>query len=530
MNKVLIIDNYDSFTYNVFQSVCTLGFESIVKRHDELTISEIREINPSHIIIGPGPNSPKDYPNCISFIKEFKNEYPILGICLGHECILYAFGVPIVNAKNILHGKQSIINHSQDSIFSNVPQDIKVARYHSLVGKREEIPSEFEIIAFNKDDEVMAFRHKKFELIGVQFHPESIGSEFGLKILMNFINHKRLKIPIKSYLHKLTQLQNLSFNEAYDLMECIAQNDLTQAQIGSLITSFAIKKPISEELSAFASLLRMRALKFEPKVDSEIVDIVGTGGSSKKTFNVSTTVALILASMGIKIAKHGNRAITSNSGSADLLSELGININMDLNASKRCFDELGITFLFAPNIHNALKYVQTARKELGFKSIFNLLGPLSNPLNPSFQLVGIFSPEYTDLMANAFRILGTKKALVVSGLEGLDEISICGSTQISELNNGIVKTYEFNPSKFLDLKQHSLLRGGDSKINAQITLDILKGIPSPKLDLVALNAGAALYVCNKSNSIEEGFHIIKEFLKTKKTLTLLDNFKKLSFS
>lgn len=525
---ILLIDNYDSFTYNIYQLVSSLGFEVLVKRNDEIDIDGICTLNPTHIILGPGPNSPKDSKLCLEIVQHLKAQYPILGICLGHEAILYAFGVPIVNADTIVHGKVSPLNHCEESLFTNIPQHIPITRYHSLVAKQKDIPSDFHILATSQDNEVMAIAHKKYPLFGLQFHPESIGTHYGEKMLLNFIYYKRHTIPIKVFLQRLSTLQNLSFVESYDLMECIAENDLTQAQLGSLITSFAIKKPTHEELAAFASLLITKAQSFALD-DEERIDIVGTGGSARKTFNVSSTTAILLASMGLKVVKHGNRAVTSKSGSADLLSHLGINIYMSIETCQKCYEELGITFLFAPKIHNALKHVQNARKEIGFKSIFNLLGPLSNPLRPTYQLIGVFDKEYLYTIAQALNTLGVKRAMVVHGIDGIDEFSLCGITRVSYLHDGIITNFDFNPQDYgIELADFSQLRGGDVYKNAEITLEILNGVESKKADLVALNAGAALFLYNKAESIEQGFYQAKEFLKTKQALITLEKFKEMS--
>lgn len=537
---ILLIDNYDSFTYNIYQLVSALGFEVIVKRNDSIDIDAIRALNPTHIILGPGPNAPKDSRICLNIIHELKGEYPILGICLGHEAILHAFGVPIVNAKNIVHGKVSPLKHSEDSIFTNIPQDVLITRYHSLVAKAADIPSEFRILAFSDDGEVMAVAHKEFALYGLQFHPESIGTQHGAKMLLNFINYKKNSIPLKTFLHKLANLQNLNFTQSYDLMECIAEDMLSPAQLGSLITSFYIKKPTSDELAAFSSLLVARASSFEVS-GHDFFDIVGTGGSARKTFNVSSTAAIVLASMGVKVIKHGNRAITSKSGSADLLAALGVNIDMSLEVALRCYKELGLTFLFAPRIHSALKHVQGVRRELGFKSIFNLLGPLSNPLKPNFRLIGVFDSSFAPIMAAALKTLGCKRAMVVHGLvksgvdskvsysEGIDEFSLCGVTKVSELKNGKVLNYDFNPEKHgISLVNFSDLKGGDVARNAQITLEILKGLESPKANLVALNVGVSLYLCNKAKSIESGYNLALSHLKSGKALQTLENFVRVS--
>ena len=519
---ILIIDNYDSFTYNIYQLVASLGFEAMVRRNDSISIDEIRRINPTHIILGPGPKTPLDSGICLQIVSELKEEYPILGICLGHQALLYAFGVKITNAKHIMHGKTSVITHVEDCIFSNIPQYIKAMRYHSLVAKREDIPDCFKIIATSDDDEVMAVAHKKYNMMGIQFHPESIGTEYGDRIMLNFIKRPVL---IKTFLRKLVNLENLNFVEGYDLMESIAENQLSKAQIGSIITSFYIKKPVSAELAAFASVLVSKAKSFVVR-DKARLDIVGTGGSDRKTFNVSTTAALLLASMGVRVAKHGNSAITSKSGSADLLAQLGININMDIETCRKCYENLGITFLFAPRIHKAMGNVQNVRKDLGFKGIFNFVGPLSNPLRPTHQLIGVSDSEYTEIMADALRILGAKRAMVVSGLDGIDEFSLCADTKVSELRDGQISTYIFSPEKIgISLANFNDLKGGDVYVNADITRMILSGKDrGVKSNLVSLNAGACLYLYGLADSIEEGFAKARDFIYTGKTMETLERF------
>ncbi|STQ85869.1 bifunctional anthranilate synthase component II/anthranilate phosphoribosyltransferase [Helicobacter muridarum] len=525
---VLLIDNYDSFTYNIYQLLGYLGCEVQVVRNDCISIQDIRNLNPTHIILGPGPNRPEDSIICIDIVKQLGKEYPILGICLGHEAILYAFGIPIVNADYILHGKISQITHSEEGIFSHIAQGISVVRYHSLVAKKEDINNDFAITAYSNDGEVMAVAHKQYPIYGLQFHPESIGTECGEKMIQNFLSYKRHYIPIRLFLHKLANLENLSFSQSYDLMECISEGELSIAQIASVITSFYIKKPVSDELGAFASLLIQKASKFDID-DSERIDIVGTGGSARKTFNVSSTVAILLASMGLKVVKHGNRGVTSKSGSADLLSYLGVNIDMSLEVCKKCYEQLGITFLFAPKIHSALKSVQSIRKELGFKSIFNLLGPLSNPLRPTYSLIGVFDKEYSNVMINTLALLGSKRAMVVNGLDGIDEFSICDKTQVHELKDGKILNYDFDPSRHgIRIAPFNEVKGGDVARNAEITMEILSGIESSRADLAALNAGASLYLYGKSDSIESGFIKAKEFLASKKALQTLENFVSLS--
>lgn len=531
---IVLIDNYDSFTYNIYQAFSQFNYPIKVLRNDKTSLEEIASLNPSYIIIGPGPKSPKDAGISVEVVQKFKGIYPILGICLGHQAILSAFGVEIKNAKNIVHGKVEPLIHNQKGIFRHISQKTPIARYHSLVGKKEEIPDCFLISGMSEDGEVMAVEHKHYPLVGLQFHPESIGTKEGIKMLLNFLHYTREPIPIKEYLNKALHQKSLNFQESYNLMDELTEGNLSEAQIGSFLTSLEIKGVDEYELAGFASVLKKKAIPFKIKDNfQKRFDMVGTGGSQAKTFNVSTTSALLLASYakekGFGIIKHGNKAITSKSGSADLLNALNINANMDIKNAKEIYKELNITFLFAQKFHSAMRFAAPARASLGFKTAFNLIGPLSNPAQITHQLVGVFDKAYTEIMAKALAILGIKRALVVSGLDGYDELSLCAPTQITELNNGNIRTFIFNPIELgLDFVNHSMLLGGDSKENLAISLDIFNAIPSPKLDLVALNMGAALYVCEEASSIKEGFFLAKEIIAKKEVFNTLETFSTLS--
>lgn len=529
---ILLIDNYDSFTYNIYQAFYKFGFPIKVARSDKISIEQIKNLNPSYIIIGPGPKTPHEAGISIEIVKQLQGIYPILGICLGHQAILAAFGVEIINAKQIMHGKEENLTHSAKGIFRNIAQNTKVIRYHSLVGNAAQIPECLEISARSADGDVMAVEHRFHHLVGLQFHPESIGSTDGEKMLLNFLHYTRKITPIKQYLFSTLKGQNLSFNQAYEIMDEITEGNLSDAQIGSILTSLEIKGVNEEELAGFASVLKKKAIEFNlPKSDEIRLDMVGTGGSLNKTFNVSTTSALLLAAAGVKIIKHGNRAVTSKSGSADLLSAFGVNINMDIEVAKEIYKQLGITFLFAQKFHAAMRFAAPARATLGFKTAFNLIGPLANPACVTHQFIGVFDKSYTEILAKALAILGIKRAMVVSGFDGYDEISLCAPTQITELDSGRIHTYIFNPIEVgLNFVSHTELVGGEVEVNKQISLDIFNNKKSPKLELVALNVGAALYLANKASSIKQGYIKAKEIIESKSVFNLLDKFVALSNS
>lgn len=527
---ILLIDNYDSFTFNIYQALSKFNYPIKVARSDKISIDEIRSLDISYIIIGPGPRTPQEAGISMDIVKEFAGHIPILGICLGHQAILAAFGVEIINAKHIVHGKVESLKHSGKGIFHRIPQDTPITRYHSLVGKLRDIPQCFEVSAIAEDGEVMAVEHKTYQLVGLQFHPESIGTKDGEKMLLNFLHYKRDEIPIKSYLAKALKLENLSFKEAYDMMDELTEGNMTDAQIGSFFTSLEIKGVNAEELAGFASVLKKKAVSFPaPRTGEKRLDIVGTGGSANKTFNVSSTAALILNAGGVNVIKHGNRAVTSKSGSADLLESLGINVNMDIKTCIDTYNALGITFLYAVKFHAALRFASKARKDLGFKTAFNLIGPLSNPANVTHQFIGVFSKDYTEIMAESLQILGIKRAIIVSGFDNYDEISLCAPTKITELKDDSIKSYIFTPLEIgLEYVDNSMLKGGDVAQNRQITLEIFENLPSPKRDLVCINVGAALYLYDKAESIKDGFFQAQKILEAKRVFEVLEKFKNLT--
>lgn len=522
---ILILDNYDSFTYNLYQLFLKLNYQLKVVRSDKITISEIEKLNPTHIVISPGPGTPEEAGISIEVVKKLKGKYPILGVCLGHQAILAAFGVPIVNASRIVHGKVEKIIHNGKGIFRNIPQEFYATRYHSLAAKEKDIPDCFIISAKALDGEVMAVEHKEYHLVGLQFHPESIGTKDGEALIKNFLHYKRDIVPIKIYLEKLLDQKDLTFQEAYDIMDELTDGNLHESQIGSLLTSIQIKGITAEELAGFASVLRKKASVF-PRLekDEKRLDTCGTGGSKDaKTFNVSTTVALLAAAAGAKVVKHGNRAATSKSGSADLLEKLGVNIEMTPEKSYEVYKKCGFTFLFARKFHSAMRFAAPSRANLGFRTVFNLIGPLSNPAGANYQILGVYDEKLTELIAASLSILGVKRAMVVHGLDGLDEISLSRPTKITELKDGWMKTYIFSPEEIgLQFVPHEELKGGDVETNKNITLEILNGVDSQRANLVYLNTAAALYVYGLVENFKEGFYLAKEVAKSGKALSLLE--------
>jgi len=323
---------------------------------------------------------------------------------------------------------------------------------------------------------------------------------------------------MKEFIIKLIDGEDLSNEEAEKAMKAIMGGEATQAQIGSFLTALRMKGETMKEISACARIMRDFSERITPRVRGTLVDTCGTGGDKIKTFNISTIAAFIAAGAGIPIAKHGNRSVTSKAGSADLLEALGVRIDCPPKEVQRCIEKAGIGFMFAPIFHKAMKYAIGPRKEIGIRTVFNVLGPLTNPANAQAQILGVFNAGLTSRLAGALRSLDVEKALVVHGLDGLDEISTFGSTQITELSPEGIRTYRVKPEEF-GLRRASIgdLTGGDADYNAGVTIDLLKNcVKGPKRDVVALNAAAAIYVGGKAESIGEGISLAEESIDSGK--------------
>lgn len=326
---------------------------------------------------------------------------------------------------------------------------------------------------------------------------------------------------------KLESLKNLSSFEMQAVMEEIAQGKAQTESIVPFLIALSNKGETVEELSAAVSVMRRHAIKIE--VDEDIIlDTCGTGGDKKGTFNVSTAVAFVASGCGITVAKHGNRSVSSASGSADILEALGVNINLNKEQIKRCLETAQIAFLFAPSLHPAMKYAIPARKQIGKRTIFNVLGPLINPALATHQLIGVFDKDLTDKMAQVLKNLRTVHALVVAGMDGLDEVTIADKTLVADLVKGKIKNYEISPQDF-GLKIASLeeIRGGTAQENAKILINILEGGSGPCRDMVLLNAGCAVYAADKTATIKEGIELARVSIdsgKAREKLEMLKNF------
>lgn len=307
-----------------------------------------------------------------------------------------------------------------------------------------------------------------------------------------------------SLIEKLRRQEDLSTAEAADAMATIMRGDAAPAQIAGLLVGLAMKGERPSELVGFAQTMRAHAIAIEA-APGPVFDTCGTGGDRSGTFNISTASAFVLAGCGMRVAKHGNRSVSSQCGSADVLEALGVNIQASPDVAATCLNEVGMAFLFAPTFHPAMKHAAQARKDLGVRTAFNLLGPLTNPARPSRQVVGVPRPELTELLARSLSLLGSERAWVVHGADGLDELSTTGYTKVSECRGASVQTFYVHPADFgLAKAAPEALKGGDARTNATIVRSVLRGEAGRARDVVVLNAGAALFVGGHAGTVRDG--------------------------
>ena len=326
----------------------------------------------------------------------------------------------------------------------------------------------------------------------------------------------------QSILRKLGNGQDLSVEEAEKATGYIMSGLATPAQVAGFLTALHLKGETTEEITGCALAMRRAATRVQPKA-SPLVDTCGTGGDGLGTFNISTAAAFVVAGAGVPVAKHGNRAASSRSGSADVLEALGVNINAPPHVVSRCIDEAGIGFLFAQVFHPAMRHAAGPRRELGFRTVFNILGPLSNPAGATRQVLGVYDPSLTERMARVLGLLGAERALVVHGAGGMDELSTLGTTRVSELGGGKVVNYEIAPEDVgLGRARLEDLLGGAPEVNARMVREVLDGVPGPRRDIVLLNAAAALVAADRARSLREGIALAAESIDSGRARAALD--------
>ena len=546
---ILMIDNYDSFVFNVEQYLKEMTDDEVITvRNDAITIDDIKKMNPSKIIFSPGPKHPKDSGICLKILNNTDElgNIPILGICLGHQAIGMNFGGEIKRLENPLHGKTSEITVlSENSVlFKNLPKKFKVMRYHSLYV--DDIPEDLEVTAKSEDRVAMAVEHKSKNIFGIQFHPESIFTEYGKNMIRNFLNIKVSKtlqnnenskntkekgnfIDMNKYLKKLQENIALTDTDFREICKIIDSKNYDIVQLGALLVLISEKSLYPESLTAFVKNILEYSTTFED--DSDMIDVCGTGGDGFKTINISTAVAFILGAMGVNVAKHGNRAISSKSGSSDVLDKLAVPLENSLANQIEKLHIKNLAFFHAPFFHKLVGEVREVRSRLGIRTVFNILGPLLHPNTKlKYQLVGLYHEPVHRLYAETLQLLGRKHALAVRGNDGLDEITICDDTKIIEVKGEQILEYTVSPESFgFKRAFHSEIEGGTPEENAEILIKILKGEEkSAKFDIVVLNAMFALYTADVVDHPAKAKDMVLEAIESGKVYEFYKDYVKIT--
>lgn len=330
---------------------------------------------------------------------------------------------------------------------------------------------------------------------------------------------------IREAIAKLSHKEDLTYEEAKQVMAEMMDGTATQSQMGGFLMALSMRGETIDEITAFATVMREKGIKITPERD--VIDIVGTGGDEVGTFNISTTSAFIVAAGGVPVAKHGNRSVSSKSGAADVLEKLGVNVALSAQQNEKILNETGICFLYAPVYHSSMKYAAPVRKELGVRTVFNILGPLSSPAAATMQLLGVYDKELAGPLAQVLANLGVTRGVAVCGEDGLDEITLTGETNVHEIRFGEITSYTISPEQFgMERCPLSELIGGTPEENAQITLDILSGKEKgAKRNVVLMNAGMSLYLGIDGISLEEGIQMARDLIDSGKAMAKYEEFR-----
>ena len=527
---ILIIDNYDSFTYNIVQGLGALGADVEVVRNDAIDIAGIAALKPQAILFSPGPGNPDSAGVTLEAVKVFAGKVPLFGVCLGHQAIAQAFGAKIVPAKRLMHGKTSRLRHDGKGLFAGLDLGFVAMRYHSLAVERETLPECFEITAESEDGEIMGLRHKTLPIESVQYHPESVGTPQGSRQLANIIEMatgrrmRRSATPAmrKSILARALAGVTPAEAESEGFFTAVMSGEVNETELAALLTALAKAPVTADELTGAARAMREAGVKIDlGGIDA--VDIVGTGGDGAGTFNVSTTAAFIAAGAGVPVAKHGNVASTSKCGSADVLAALGYNLGASPEKVAECVKSVGIGFLFAKELHPAMRFAAPVRRALGFRTVFNLLGPLTNPAGTKRQVIGVPDERTAMVFSETFRRLGSERSMIVSGEGGIDEISPGGFTFVSELSGGAIKNSLLDAGgAYGERYKVADIKGGDAAHNAKLLTGVLDGSVRGAYRAAAVeNAAAAIFVGGAAKDYAEGVALATEAIDSSRALAKL---------
>ena len=486
-----MLDNFDSFTYNLVDFFRQLGCTVKVYRNT-VEAEALAQVEFDLLVLSPGPSVPRNAGNMMQIIGHFYLEKPILGVCLGHQALIEFFGGTLANIAPV-HGKAVSIDHDGRGVFTGLEPDCEVARYHSWAG--DTIPPEFEVSACSKDGVVMAVRHKRLPIEGIQFHPESVLSmknQAGMRMLRNVVEG-RMASGNRIY-HELSHTLQTGAALRQDTLRtfliAIEEGQLSEDQKQILLVSLSHRLRNANDLANFVAVL-MEFKSPNPQLTaSSIVDICGTGGSGLPRINTSTLASLLLAHCGLKIAKHGNRAAAGRFGSFNLLESLGVSAKFEPEQAAKTLEATHLAFVFAPDVHPIFRHFAAIRAKMGVPTVFNVLGPLVNPYLPERQFIGTAFADLMDVIFETGIKMGKTHFIVARGWDGLDEISVSAPTRLLEYRDGKKQDYEITPQDFgLSPLPFDAVSAANSVECLAIARDMLAGAPKTEhYKLVAANA------------------------------------------
>jgi anthranilate synthase/phosphoribosyltransferase len=533
----LLIDNYDSFTFNLVQAFQTLGAHPRVLRNDDPALPELAgHPELKAVCISSGPGHPDRAGLCPEFLRLLPPRVPVLGVCLGHQALARRAGVPVVVAPRIMHGKVSEIRHNGVSLFNGLPDPLRAGRYHSLVAEAGDDNPVFAVTARAEAGEIMALEYRDRPWMGVQFHPESVLTPDGPRLLGNFlalarsaaqtpgefraaaqapeelrsaaqnaqpedaspqsVAGARTPYPLSLIMDRVARRENLPASMARAAFARLMDGEMTPAQAGAFLLGLRAKGETPEEMGEAVAAVLARAVPVDLPDDAQVLDVVGTGGDGRFSFNCSSGTALTLAALGHKIVKHGNRSVSSRCGSADVLEGLGFDLEPTPEELQKHLAEDGFVFLFAPRFHPSFRHVMPIRRELGVRTLFNLMGPLVNPARPRRCFLGVADRDLLPLVARTLARMGGRRGAVVHGAGGYDELTTLGPADVAYVDDTDVRFTTLDPAEYgfsPDDPEQLSINGPED--GTAVLGELLDGRgPQAMRNMLALNTGFALHL------------------------------------
>ncbi len=506
----LFIDNYDSFSYNIIQYFQQLGESPTVICNDDPRLLELAsDPQLEKVVISPGPSNPEKAGYCLEFLDLLPHHIPVLGVCLGMQCLGHHAGCPVVRGPRVMHGKTSQIEHGGTGLYKGIKSPMTIGRYHSLVVKCPDNHPALEITARDDDGEAMSLRYKDRPWVGVQYHPESILTEQGMELLANFpaaiIGAHARAINISPLIEQLAERKNLTGEQAELAFGALMDGELTAAQSGAFLLTLRSKGETSTEMAAAVRCALQRATAITG-ITGDSIDVVGTGGDGKRSFNCSTATAITLAALGYQVTKHGNRAVSSSSGAGDVLERLGYPASPDPSSIVENLQRDGFSFALAPHFHPCFKNIGPIRSELGVRTLFNLLGPLINPSKPNHILLGVAKPELVVMIAEVLAQGHYKRAMVLCGSGGYDEATAFGVTPIKLVDGGEIRDISFDPAAygFAPPTSEDELMVETKEEASDALMELLHGRGNQAMsDMLSINLALAIQLLEPTLSMEQ---------------------------